>query len=408
MTEREYRNLTIPNTPGIYFFKKGNDILYIGKATNLATRTKSYFSPSLMQARGPLIVKMIEEADALSYAQTDSVLEALLLESHMIKLHQPAYNSKEKDNKSHNYVIITDEEFPRIFPVRKRSLDRMYYKKIPLREVFGPFPQGNVLKEALGIIRKIFPFYGKNGKGSYSEHFYQQLALLPHSMANELQSHYLDNINFITDFFKGKKKDVIAQLQKKMNSYARELKFEQAQLIKQQIAALTHIRDMALMRRDFELGTISHAYRIEGYDVAHLFGESMVGVMVVHQAGQLDSHEYRSFSIRDVPSSNDTAALEQVLERRFHHNEWQFPDLIVIDGGIAQKNRAMKFLREQKLNIPVVSVVKDEKHRAKGVLGVQKIIKKYQHEILLVNAEAHRFSLNLHRKKRQQQFKKDM
>jgi excinuclease ABC subunit C len=404
MIEPEHRILNIPQQPGVYFFKKGDEILYIGKATNLLTRTRSYFSPSLMEARGPLLVKMLLDATTIEWKTTDSVLEALLMESFLIKRHQPPYNSKEKDNKSYHYIVITDEEFPRIFPVRKRSLDTIYHKKIRLLQVFGPFPQGTLLKDALDIIRKIFPFYGKRGKGSYSEDFYQQLALIPGAHDEQAKERYLENIGFITDFFNGKKASIIQVLTKKMNAYAAELKFEQAQVNKQQIYALTHIRDMALMRRDFELGTIAHAYRIEAYDVAHFQGSSMIGVMVVHQGNSLDPQEYRSFSIRDIIKANDTAALEQMLSRRFQHSEWQFPDLIVVDGGIAQKNRAQKFLREQNLSIPVVAVVKDERHKAKGIMGLKKIIEKRQSEILAVNAEAHRFSISLHRRKEQKRF----
>jgi len=404
MIEQQHRNLDIPTSPGVYLFYHDEELLYIGKATNLRLRTRSYFSPSLMSMRGPLIVKMVEESNRLMWQETESVLEALLLESYLIKQQQPIYNSKEKDNKSYNYVIVTDESYPRIFSVRKRSLDILYHKKVPLLYVFGPFPQGQLLKEALDIMRKIFPFYGKRGKGSYGQDFYEQISLVPGGDDEDARRNYLENVHHLADFFQGRKAKILQSLTMKMNQYAKKLEFERAQLVKSQIHALTHIRDIALMKRDFELGTIHHAFRIEAYDVAHLQGSSMIGVMVVYQGQSLDTNEYRSFSIEAITKANDTAALAQVLQRRFTHAEWQFPDLIVVDGGNAQKSHTEKTLRELRLSIPVVAVVKDEHHKAKAFLGQRKIIERYQHEILAVNAESHRYSISLHRRKEEKRF----
>src|SRR3990167_4274403 len=90
----------LPDAPGIYLFKKRKDILYIGRATSLRDRVRSYWSKDIYTTRGPLIVKMLEEATNVSFIQTDSVLEALILEASEIKKHQPVYNTKEKSDKS--------------------------------------------------------------------------------------------------------------------------------------------------------------------------------------------------------------------------------------------------------------------------------------------------------------------
>src|SRR6185503_15682720 len=93
----------IPDAPGVYFFlDKSKKVLYIGKATSLRDRTRSYFSKDLMQARGPLLVEMVAKATSVDYRQTDSVLEALLLEGSLIRAHKPKYNSISKDDKSYN------------------------------------------------------------------------------------------------------------------------------------------------------------------------------------------------------------------------------------------------------------------------------------------------------------------
>ena len=121
----------LPDKPGVYFFVKktkseeGNEykkILYIGKATSLKDRVRSYFSQDIMETRGPLIAKMLSEFNDVEFCETDSVLEALVLEAYLIKKHQPDANIKEKDNRSFNFVVITDEEFPKIMTVRSREI----------------------------------------------------------------------------------------------------------------------------------------------------------------------------------------------------------------------------------------------------------------------------------------------
>src|SRR5689334_16740799 len=109
--ERIYLKKTnVPDKPGVYFFKNKGDILYIGKATSLRERTKSYFAKDLIHTRGPLILDMVFKANSIDWQETDSVLEAIILEANLIKKHKPYYNTREKDDKSFNYVCITKEK----------------------------------------------------------------------------------------------------------------------------------------------------------------------------------------------------------------------------------------------------------------------------------------------------------
>src|ERR1035437_2058250 len=114
MISQQVKKLHISDSPGVYFFKKGKEILYIGKATSLKDRVLSYFSNHLLATRSPLVYDMVLTADNLKFIKTNSVLEALILEANLIKKYQPKYNIKEKDDRSFNFVIITDEDFPRI------------------------------------------------------------------------------------------------------------------------------------------------------------------------------------------------------------------------------------------------------------------------------------------------------
>src|SRR3989338_8922445 len=123
MKRDELRQFNILDSPGIYMFRGARkEILYIGKAASLRDRVRSYFASDLVSGRGPRIVAMVEQARSLTWTETDSVLEALILEANLIKQHQPPYNVDEKDNKSFNYLVITKEDFPRVLVVRGREL----------------------------------------------------------------------------------------------------------------------------------------------------------------------------------------------------------------------------------------------------------------------------------------------
>jgi len=133
----------------------------------------------------------------------------------------------------------------------------------------------------------------------------------------------------------------------------------------------------------------------------------MVGVMTVIENGELIKSEYKKFIIKTQTGSNDTGALEEVLSRRFRHTEWGLPNLIVMDGSIAQINIAKSVLNRYQFKIPVVSVVKDDKHKAKAIMGDESLIKKYKKEILLINSESHRFAIAFHKQKRNKNFLKN-
>ena len=157
--------------------------------------------------------------------------------------------------------------------------------------------------------------------------------------------------------------------------------------------ALNHIQDVALIKSDFSGDGNSHeTFRIEAYDVAHISGTNTVGVMVVVENGSPNKAEYRKFKINNSVQ-NDVAGLAEMLERRLKHSEWQFPNIIVVDGSVAQKNVAEKIIStygrspERRKNfgakIDVVAVTKDERHRPKTIQGREDIIEKYKKDICL-------------------------
>lgn len=388
MEIKDLKNIKLPEKPGVYFFKKGNNILYIGKATSIKDRVRNYFSKDLITTRGPMILDMVVQANNINWQETDSVLEALILEAELIKKNQPKYNVKEKDDKSWNYVCITKEKMPKILLVRGKDLKKEDYKVY-----YGPFTNGLQLKEALRIIRRIFPFLDDKSKNDYE--FYKQLKLVPENQ------NYKKNIDNIQLFFEGKKRKILNNLKKDMNLFAKKQQFERAGEIKKQIFALQHIHDLALIKKDspFLNNQKSDSYRIEAYDIAHMSGKNMVGVMTVIKNGEISKKEYKKFIIKTQSGVNDTGSLEEVLSRRFRHAEWGLPSFVVVDGGIQQVNVAKKVLNRYQFKIPVVGVVKDNKHKAKAIQGDENIIKKYKKEILFLNNEAHRFAIKFYRSK---------
>ena len=390
-----------PDTPGVYFFKKGKTILYIGKATSLRDRVKSYFASDLLKTRSMLIADMVALATKVEFEKTDSVLEALILEASLIKKYQPYYNTKEKDNKSFNYVAITDEEFPKVMIVRGRDLEHQKsIGEIKVKYEFGPFTSGIVLAEALKIIRRIFPYSDvKCVLHSKKPCFNYQIGLCPGTCIGAVtKAEYARTIRNIKLFFEGKKGELVKKLNSEMKTLAKAQKFEEAGKIKRQIFALGHIRDVSLIKGDmFERSnTGEKVFRIEAYDVAHMQGDAMTGVMVVVEDGVAKKSDYRMFKIKRK-GINDVASLKEILERRMKHNEWPRADLIAVDGGVAQYNVGQEVIGDRS---EVVAVVKDDRHRPDRILGNPILTKKHQKAILLANSEAHRFTLSFHRKLR--------
>jgi len=431
MNIQDIKKINLPEAPGVYLFKKGQEILYIGKATSLKDRVKSYFSSDLIGTRGPLILDMVFKADKIDFIKNDSVLEALILESELIKKHQPKYNTKEKDNKSFNYVVITKEDFPKVLIVRGRNLeggskigqanglaDTCFLTREDIRgpeselfleppiSIFGPFPNSAQLREALKIIRKIFPFRDKCLPNQHKACFNYQIGLCPGICVGKIsQNEYKKTIKNIKLFFEGKKKIILKNLEKEMSVLAKKQEFEKAGELKKTIFALNHIQDVALIKNDKtdRLDNNLVDFRIEAYDIAHLSGENTVGVMTVIENGKINKSEYRKFKI-NKSVQNDIAGLQEMLERRLAHKEWILPQAIVVDGGKAQIKIVRNVLQKINFEIPVVSVVKDEHHKPRAVLGDKIISEKYSDSILLANSEAHRFAIKYHKNLRNKDF----
>ena len=397
MKRQELSKLGLPDNPGVYFFRDPTGaILYIGKATSLKDRVRSYFNPDLIDTRGLRLVSMVTIAETVTYQETGSVLEALLLESKLIKEHVPPYNTKEKDNKSFMCTVITREPFPRVLTMRIRDFEKKFLKKDVL-EVYGPFTSAPQLRAAMKIIRRMFPYRDRCEVNQGKPCFNAQIKLCPGVCTGLIsEAEYKRHIDNIRKLFGGKKTEIKKSLEKDMKEYAEKHLFEKAAKVRNTLFALDHIKDISLIQEEDLVAFKDNDFRIEAYDVAHISGTSRVGVMTVLEGREKTKDEYRKFKLEEKVN-DDYEGLRQILIRRFSHKEWRYPDLVVIDGGIAHKQTAEKVLATLGLPIPCVSVVKDERHKPKDILGDKVHVDNHKKEILLANAEAHRFAIGYHK-----------
>jgi excinuclease ABC subunit C len=282
---------------------------------------------------------------------------------------------------------------------------------VAYKSIFGPYPAGGLLKDALKIIRRIFPYLDKKSLDPKHRSFYASIGLSPMLGDKTSNKEYLKTIKNIQFFLEGKKKAIIKDLKKEMMAYARDQEFERADKAKRTMYALLHIEDVALIKNDKGLSG-NGAFRIEAYDIAHLSGKNVVGVMTVVEGGEPNKNEYRKFKI-SKEKNDDTAALREVLLRRLGHPEWPYPSLIVVDGGQVQLNVAQKVLSDLKSDIMAVALVKDDKHKARGILADESLTAKnptllsqYKRAIILANSEAHRFAISYHKNLRRRNFLK--
>ncbi len=417
MQRSELQKSNLPDVPGVYLFKQGRKVLYVGKATSLRDRVRSYFDDDLIATRGPRIVDMVTKADRVAHEATPTVLEALVREAALIKKYLPKANVDGKDDKTFLYAVITDEAIPRVLAIRGKDINFSARggsasggKTVKFKAIYGPFPSGPQLREGLRLIRRIFPFFDtpkpvtvKSKHQQAQIEFNTQIQQYPRAYdAKEYQR----TIRHVMLFLSGRGKALRATLEREMKAAAKDERFEEAAEARRALFALDHIQDVSLIR-DENLQDVrgkSAGVRIEGYDTAHLSGTNATGVMTVVIDGTPVKKEYRTFRIRGVKKNDDIASLKEILSRRLNHPEWAFPQAIVIDGGSTHKKAAEAVLKERGISIPVAAVVKDERHRPREVIGAR-LAGVSEADAVLANAEAHRFSITLHRKARSRELR---
>ncbi len=397
----------LPPRPGVYFMKDAaGKVLYIGKATSLRTRVTSYFT----RPHDARIAAMVSKIRRIDYEETPTTVEALILEANLIKKHQPKYNVMEKDDKSFVYLAFTKEAFPQPVLLRGHELARM--PKSGFLRTFGPFMSMSGVQAALDAVRKSFPWTTCR-PGRTRPCFYRHLKLCPGVCTGDITSkEYLRIIKRLMQFFDGKRVAVVREMEREMRAAAKAHRYEDAADLRDRLYALDHIRDIAVIKKEssaFDAKVVDLFGRIEGYDISNTGGKEAVGSMVVFKDGEPAKKQYRTFGIKWVKGSNDTAMMEEVIRRRFM-NDWPKPDLLLIDGGIGQLNAVKSALRVHGLSIPMVGIAKgpnrdkDELVYDRGDHELGRLVTAFKPVLLRVRDEAHRFAVSFHRRKRGKKF----
>lgn len=383
--------------PGVYILRDGRrSPLYIGKASSLKHRVLSYFQ----RPQESRLEKMLEQVRTIEIKKTDSVIEALFLENDLIKKFKPKYNIKLKDDKTFLGIFISREDWPKVMPARLTQ-------KLPPGEFYGPFPSATQVREALQIIRKIFPFRVSCKPLSGRACFEYHLGMCPGVCVGKVKKEdYQRMIKQIKMFLRGKKKQVIKDIEKEMHQAAKNMEFEKAAKLRDRIFALKHIQDVALIAEENLAHPEDIPGRIEAYDISNLSGAFAVGSMVVLTEGLIDKSQYRKFKIsvqgrsslgrKTIKGADDVGMLKEILHRRFKHAEWPKPNLILIDGGKGQVNGVKEVLRNKKLEIPVVGIAKGPKRDKEEIIS-DKNLSVDKNLLLRIRDEAHRFAIQYYR-----------
>ena len=398
----------LPAAPGVYFHKnKAGEIIYVGKAAVLKNRVRQYFQKSHKDVKTEALVAEIYDTDWLV---VDTEMDALFLESEMIKRYMPKWNILLRDDKTVSYVKFTmGDEVPYVSFTRTPMDDGSVY--------VGPFYGKSAVEKALRVLRRVFPYYVKpyDGKKTLDT----DLGLTPGVEVGRISAQdYKRNLRKLIRYLEGGREKLMRELEKTMYEAASRGEYELAAEARNQLYGLKELRkkivfsdkefldissDQALADLQKLLGLERPPRRIEGYDISHQSGENTVGSMVVFINGVAARSEYRKFKVR-TSTNDDLKSMREVITRRLRHKEWEYPDLIVLDGGVGQVNAVAPLV--EPLGIRVVGRDKSGDHTRNAV--TQLIIPGESKHLELssgshiarliarIDEEAHRFAVTYH------------
>ncbi len=405
---------TIPPAPGIYqMLDKDHKVIYVGKAKNLKKRLANYFRINVNDIKTQALM---HNAADIRITITASENEALLLENTLIKTLKPKYNITFKDDKSYPYIFISKHRFPRLALYRGPQEKQGAY--------FGPYPNATAANNTLNILHKIFKlrqcsdaYFNARTRPCVQ---YQIKRCSAPCVGYIEQKNYQNNVGSVKKFLSGKNKTIIQDIKKKMKTASLHLDYETAASLRDQIFNLQkiyqqqHLVDkngyvdalrywLEIDEQEDMLITSWQDLKIECFDISHTMGEATVASCVVFDKNEPIKQEYRRFNIKNINKSDDYAAIEQVLKRRY--KDYDLPDMIIIDGGKGQLNRAKKIVKNP--DVILVAIAKG-KSRKPG----QEIIysstsdtpicfhseSPILHMLQRIRDEAHRFAISSHRK----------
>jgi excinuclease ABC subunit C len=423
----------LPKSPGVYFHKdKAGDIIYVGKAAVLHNRVRQYFQRS--RTRDQKTEALVNEIADVDWMVVDSELEALFLEAEMIRRYMPRYNVLLRDDKSLSYIRIDyDSDYPTVTTTRRPLDDGARY--------YGPYFSTQAVRQALKLLRRIFPFATKRAVGQKRANLQYHLGLDPGLEEGKTKlEDYRANLRKLIAIIEGKRTTLIKELEADMKRAAKAKNFEQAAKLRNQLFALQNLnkqvifsdkefldisKDHALNELVNLLSMTAFPRRIEGYDISHMQGTDVVASMVVFTNGVSDKAAYRKFKTK-LDQNNDFYNMHETLKRRLsekNRKAWGLPGLVLIDGGKGQLDAAIQARDEQRCgNIVFIGLAKREEqiviHKTKSKVTLNRLSLKQlggfyseSNDFILVNLplntnlvkllqrirdESHRFAVSYH------------
>lgn len=366
-----HRFKEIPQKPGVYLFKDAaGRIIYIGKATNLKSRVRHHFgtlrlaAPGVVARSGNNASPFVDKIADIDWIRTKNESQAMILENQLIKKYQPRYNIQWRDDKSYFWVRLTDDEWPRVLISHKSQVTS--HKA----SIVGPFVSGRELRTTLRALRKILSF--RTCKNSYKKPCLQwHLGLCVAHKPNS------------------KIKNQNVKLQLKIQNY----------------------KNLLNTISQFLRLYAGEKIRIEAYDISNIQGKHATGSMIVFYGNKPSKSDYRRFRIKTIHGANDAAMIKEVLRRRFNHPEWPIPELMLIDGGLAQLRaaasvtkvfeRSSEYFSNSQEPIPVIALAKREEeiyteYSAKP-LKLSQLPESLRLTFQAIRDEAHRFAIFYYR-----------
>jgi len=399
---------TLPNSPGVYFHKSADgEIIYVGKAAILKNRVRQYF-----QSKKDFDIKtlaLVNEIADTDWVETESEIDALFLESEMVKRYMPRYNILLRDDKSQTFVRIDmKSEWPTVTFTRNPADDGAKY--------IGPFYNGFAVKKALRYLRKVFPYYTNEPRRDRNS-LDVQIGLEPRR--DMTSTEYKASLKKLIKYVEGGRLAIVKSLEQDMKRAAKNEEFELAASYRNKLSHLRELqrrimfgdkefmdisKDKALTQLTELLGLANVPARIEGYDISHMSGTNVVASMVVFTNGVSDRSNYRKFKMSRA-TNDDTANMAETISRRFSEKNikaWGMPDLVLIDGGKGQLHAAQAALELAGVQVPAVSIAKREEELvvAKNAPQIkddflQELIRSQQEGVSVVESGGYYF-INLH------------
>lgn len=406
---------SLPQISGVYLFKdKEGEILYIGKAQNLRKRISSYVRGRFHSSK---VAVMMERASDVEVIETQTEVDALLLEARLVRERKPRYNTELKDDKSFPLLKLTSDRFPRLVVTRNRTdLKALYY---------GPYTDAKLLREAVRIINSLFPIRKCQTLPKTACLYYHIGQCVAPCIKPGVKAQYDWLIREIKGFLAGGRKSLIDYLTERMKKAAGEYRFEDAQFFKDQIEALGWFRKKRFhlkrpeggigLRATLELKQILELERLPEkivcFDVSNIHGDEAVASKVCFYRELAHKLEYRRYRIKTVKGIDDYAMVQEALRRMIagikEGRESAMPDLIVIDGGKGHLNAALDVLKaEQCEEAAVISIAKRFELLYSPPRKEPIILQSDSSALRLlqkIRDEAHRFAITYHRSLKEKQ-----